>query len=91
MVALAVASWNRVALPDPVGRERMIAGLRSGARFVRHARSMRRVLTQSLLFVPVATALWALLPLVATQQLGIGAGGYGLLLGAMGVGAVRAR
>ena len=90
VVALAVASWNRVALPDPVGRERMIAGLRSGARFVRHARSMRRVLTQSLLFVPVATALWALLPLVATQQLGLGAGGYGLLLGAMGVGAVAA-
>ena len=46
---------------------------------------MRRVLTQSLLFVPVATALWALLPLVATQQLGLGAGGYGLLLGAIEV------
>src|SRR6478609_234170 len=88
VVALAVASWNRVAQPDPVGRERMIAGLRSGARFVRHARSMRRVLAQSLLFVPVATALWALLPLVATQQLDLGAGGYGLLLGAMGLGAV---
>jgi MFS family permease len=88
VVALAVASWNRVARPDPAGRERMIAGLRSGARFVRHARSMRRVLAQSLLFVPVATALWALLPLVATRQLGIGAGGYGLLLGAMGVGAI---
>src|SRR6478752_2818290 len=88
VVALAVASWNRVAQPDPVGRERMIAGLRSGARFVRHARSMRRASAQSLLFVPVATALWALLPLVATQQLDLGAGGYGLLLGAMGVGAV---
>jgi MFS family permease len=88
LVALAVASWNRVARPDPAGRERMIAGLRSGARFVRHSRSMRRVLTQSLLFVPAATALWALLPLVATQQLDLGAGGYGLLLGAMGVGAV---
>ena len=84
VVALAVASWNRVAQPDPVGRERMIAGLRSGARFVRHARSMRRVLLQSLLFVPVATALWALLPLVATQQLGIGAGGYGLSAGCDG-------
>jgi predicted MFS family arabinose efflux permease len=88
VVALAVASWNRVVRPDPAGRERMIAGLRSGARYVRHARSMRRVLLQCLLFVPVATALWALLPLVATEQLAIGAGGYGLLLGAMGVGAV---
>ena len=32
--------------------------------------------------------LWALLPLVATQRLQLGASGYGLLLGALGVGAV---
>lgn len=88
VVALAVASWNRVAEPDPGGRERMVAGLRAGARYVRNARTMRRVLAQSLLFVPGATALWALLPLVASEQLDAGAGGYGLLLGALGVGAV---
>jgi MFS family permease len=33
-------------------------------------------------------ALWALLPLLAEQRLGLGAGGYGVLLGALGVGAV---
>lgn len=88
IVALAVISWNRVAEPDPVGRERMIAALRSGARYVRHARTMRRVLAQSLLFVPAATAVWALLPLMASDQLQVGAGGYGLLLGSLGVGAV---
>jgi hypothetical protein len=33
-------------------------------------------------------ALWALLPLVATRWLGLGAGGYGILLGALGSGAV---
>jgi MFS family permease len=32
--------------------------------------------------------LWALLPLIATEGLGLGAGGYGLLLAALGVGAV---
>lgn len=88
VVALAVASWNREARPDPVGRERMIAGLRSGARYVRHTRIMRRVLVQSLLFVPIGTAVWALLPFVASSQLDTGAGGYGLLLGALGLGAV---
>jgi predicted MFS family arabinose efflux permease len=35
-----------------------------------------------------ASALWALLPVVASQRLGQGAGGYGLLLGALGVGAI---
>jgi MFS family permease len=88
VVALAVASWNREARPDPVGRERMIAGLRSGARYVRNTRIMRRVLVQSLLFVPIGTAVWALLPFVASKQLDSGAGGYGLLLGALGLGAV---
>lgn len=88
VVAGAVASWRRQAVPDPVGRERMVAALRSGARYVRHSPAMRRILIQSLLFVPAASALWALLPVVASQQLGLSADGYGLLLGALGVGAV---
>ena len=33
-------------------------------------------------------ALWALLPLVASQRLGLGADGYGALFGALGVGAI---
>ena len=85
VVAGAVASWRRQAVPDPVGRERMVAALRSGARYVRHSPAMRRILIQSLLFVPAASALWALLPVVASQQLGLSADGYGLLLGALGV------
>jgi MFS family permease len=34
--------------------------------------------------------LWALLPLVATQRLGIGSAGYGALFGALGAGAILA-
>jgi len=49
---------------------------------------VRRLLLRSLLFVLPGTALWALLPLVATRRLGLGSGGYGLLLAALGVGAV---
>ena len=88
VVALAVASWRRDVQPDPVGREPLVAALRSGARYVRFAPSMRRVLARNLLFVPAASALWALLPVVATGQLGLGSSGYGVLLGALGVGAV---
>ena len=40
------------------------------------------------LFVVPGAALWALLPLVASQLLGLDATGYGLLLAALGVGAV---
>jgi MFS family permease len=49
---------------------------------------VRRLLLRSALFVLPGTALWALLPLVASRLLGLGSGGYGILLGALGVGAV---
>ncbi|WP_335941324.1 MFS transporter [Streptomyces sp. PTD5-9] len=84
----ALATWRRRAEPDPMGAERILPALRAGNRYVRNAPRVRRVLARSLLFVPCAAALWALLPVAARQELGMGAGGYGVLLGAVGVGAV---
>ncbi|GEL18480.1 MFS transporter [Pseudonocardia asaccharolytica] len=68
--------------------ERFGGALRAGARYVRHSPTVRRIVLRCLLFVVPGAALWALLPLVASRLLGLGAGGYGLLLGALGVGAV---
>ncbi len=62
--------------------------LRAGERYVRYSPVVRRILVRSALFLVPASALWALLPVVASQRLGLGANGYGLLLGALGVGAV---
>ncbi|MFE9421460.1 MFS transporter [Kitasatospora sp. NPDC006697] len=69
-------------------REHLIAALKAGDRYVRNAPRIRRILLRSVLFVPGASALWALLPVAAHQSLGLGAAGYGLLLGAVGLGAV---
>lgn len=69
-------------------REHVIAALRAGGRYVRSAPRIRRILLRSALFVPGASALWALLPVSAHHSLGLGAAGYGLLLGAVGLGAV---
>jgi MFS family permease len=41
-----------------------------------------------MLFVPPAMALWALLPLIASQRLGLSAAGYGALFGAFGLGTI---
>ncbi|MET8231499.1 MFS transporter [Micromonospora sp. NPDC005298] len=68
--------------------ERFAAALRAGSRYVRHSPIVRRLLRRALVFVIPASALWALLPLVASRRLGLGSGGYGLLLAALGVGAV---
>jgi MFS family permease len=96
--AINTATYGVLALVvlrcGPAGRvsgdvpERFGPALRAGARYVRHSRVIRRLLLRSALFVLPGTALWALLPLVASRLLGLGSGGYGILLGALGVGAV---
>jgi len=68
--------------------EHFVSALRVGTRYVRHSPVVRRILLRLALFLIPASALWALLPLVATERLSQGAGGYGLLLGALGIGAV---
>ncbi|MFF0370481.1 MFS transporter [Micromonospora sp. NPDC005087] len=84
----ALARWkpgNARAVEVP---ERFTAALRAGSRYVRHSPTVRRLLRRALVFVIPASALWALLPLVANRRLGLGSGGYGLLLAALGVGAI---
>jgi MFS family permease len=88
VMAVVLLQWGprgRVSGDVP---ERFVPALRAGARYVRHSRVVRRLLLRSALFVLPGTALWALLPLVASRRLGLGSGGYGLLLAALGVGAV---
>jgi MFS family permease len=85
---LVVASWHPVADSTAPLSERFGAALRAGERYVRYAPVVRRILVRVALFLVPGSALWALLPLVATGRLGLGANGYGLLLGALGIGAV---
>jgi MFS family permease len=72
----------------PESSERFLPGLRAGGRYVRNAPVVRRILLRAALFLVPGSCLWALLPLVATVRLGLGAGGYGVLLAALGVGAI---
>lgn len=87
-IPLVLLAWRRQIVVDPQDAERFLPALRAGGRYVRHDPVARRILLRLGLFVAPATAIWALLPLLATQRLGIAAGGYGLLLGALGVGAI---
>jgi MFS family permease/quinol monooxygenase YgiN len=68
--------------------ERFLPALRAGQRYVRHSPVERRILLRSALFLIPASSLWALLPLIATRRLGLGSSGYGLLLAALGIGAI---
>ncbi|MFG3299117.1 MFS transporter [Micromonospora chersina] len=86
--ALALLRWRPERPETEPTPERFTAALRAGGRYVRHSPVVRRILLRAAVFVVPGSALWALLPLVASRRLGLGAGGYGVLLGALGVGAV---
>ncbi|MFD7403475.1 MFS transporter [Streptomyces sp. NPDC059866] len=88
-IAAVLLLWRppRTVVPAPSG-EKLLTALDAGRRYVWYAPGIRRVLLRMILFIPGGAALWALLPLVASRSLHLGSGGYGLLLGAVGVGAV---
>ncbi len=87
-IAIVLALWRPDNRGDTMPPERLVEALRAGGRYVRHALIVRRLLYRAVLFIPAASAVWALLPVVAADDLGLGSGGYGLLLGMVGAGAV---
>ena len=88
-VLAALAAWRRAPRAEGVP-EPMRPALVSGARYVRHAPGVRRLMLRAALFVLPASALWGLLPVVSQSRLGLGSGGYGLLLAALGLGSILA-
>jgi len=80
--------WKRPPQESALGAEHVSHAIRVGIRYVRHSPRLRSVLTRTLSFCLFSSALWALLPVIAHDRLGLGSGGYGLLLGAVGIGAV---
>jgi MFS family permease len=87
VLAVVLATWRRSTDADNGRPERFTSALRAGGRYVRHSPVVRRILLRACLFVVPGSALWALLPLEA-RRLGLDSSGYGLLLAALGVGAV---
>jgi predicted MFS family arabinose efflux permease len=72
----------------PAARQGFLSGLEAGGRYVRHSPVVRRILARLVVFAVPANVLWALLAPLAHDRLGLGSGGYGLLLGAAGTGSV---
>lgn len=89
LVAIATLVWWRPqSIADALPPERFGSALRAGLRFARHNRHLRATLVRAAGFFPLASVYWALLPLFARQQIAGGPELYGLLLGAIGTGAV---
>src|SRR4051812_581397 len=87
-IVFVLVWWRRPAVERDYPPERALAALSAGGRFIRSSPIVRRILLRTALFIGPASALWGLLPVIASDQLGLSASGDGLLLGSLGVGAV---
>jgi MFS family permease len=87
---IAVLLWWRPSYGSlrTLPAERFRSALRSGIRYARNNRRLRATLFRAIGFFLFASAYWALLPLVARDQVAGGPELYGVLLGAIGCGAL---
>ena len=77
--------------PHPLSRlpaERVWGGTLAALRYARHSTPMLAQLLRTAAFGGTGSALWALLPVIGQQSLGLSAEGFGLLMACLGTGAV---
>ena len=86
-IAVLIA-WKRPAKTSTLPAERFTSAFAAGIRFSRHSKELRSVLVRGAGFFLFASGLWALMPLLARQIPGGGPNTYGLMVGAVGAGAV---
>jgi MFS family permease len=85
---ITVRGWKKIPPALPGVPETLLSGVRIGLRYAWHSPLMRALIIRNLSFSICASALWALLPVIARDQLSLGAGGFGLLSAGFGTGAI---
>ncbi len=88
LMIVAVQRMKRRERGLPGIPETVFSGVLTGLRFARHSLAMRSLMIRITSFGLCASAFWALLPVIARDQLRLGAGGFGLLSAGFGVGAI---
>ena len=87
----ALLRWRSAPTPDSqLPAERFVSALRTGVRHSRNNRHLTATLLRAIGFFFFASCYWALLPLVARNQVGGNAAFYGIVLGAIGASAIGA-
>ena len=92
-LVLAWAIHRRPPKPHPPTRlppERLWGGTLAGLRYAWHAETILAQLVRTAAYSAAGSALWALLPVIGQQRLGLGAAGFGALMACLGTGAVAA-
>ena len=88
-VIYVLYQWKRHPLfKSALPAERIYGSMRAGLRYVQYSPLLKAALARAFVFTTFVSAVWALLAVVAAQDLHQGALGYGILNGSMGLGAV---
>jgi MFS family permease len=87
-VLIVLYRWKRPEEETMLPAERIWGAMQTGVRYVLHAPEVMTAILRGTAFVLCGSSLWALLPIIAKRELSGGPAGYGLLLGALGIGAV---
>jgi MFS family permease len=90
LAVLAALLWWRAPrrARESLPAERLFSAVLTGLRYARNNRDLDSTLIRAVAFFPFASAYWALLPLVARQQMHNGPEVYGILLGMIGAGSI---
>lgn len=88
VILIVLMMWRRPKPVSDLPREPILQAMVGGLRYVRGSPPILAAMLRCASFTACAGSVWALLPLIARQDLGGGAEHYGLLLGCLGIGAV---
>lgn len=87
-IVAALLVWRPTSEQPALPVERFTAAIRTGLRYVRFSCQLRTIMLRGGLFFLFGSVLWALLPLLARQQVGGGPATFGLMVAMLGGGAV---
>ena len=90
-VIWVLVNWKRNPIfKSALPTERISGSIRGGLRYVRHSPTLQASLIRAFTYTFFISAIWSLLAVVARRDLRQGPLGYGILNGALGLGAVIA-
>lgn len=90
-VLMVLYRWKRTPLfKSELPAERLAGSMRAALRYARHAPALQAVLVRAFLQTFCVSGMWALLAVVAREDIKGGAFGYGIMNGCIGLGAVTA-